>query len=229
MIAAMFLAHLVGDFVLQWDRLARWKGRAWQGVVAHGAIVWLVTWAVSAVFDRGWWPWALFIGVTHTLIDMAPLTPAKRVPAFTRLVADQAVHSFVIVAALAASGYLPASDISAGLAGVAHDQRLQVVLLGYTFLTMPAWILVEFGVYGLVAGTAPDMARAPNKYVGSLERALITTCVLTGQFLLVPLVAAPRLVLEGAQVLGSQRTTVYLSEWLASVTLAVAVGLWLRQ
>jgi hypothetical protein len=88
---------------------------------------------------------------------------------------------------------------------------------------------VEFGVYGLVAGTAPDLARAPNKYVGSLERALITTCVLTGQFLLVPLVAAPRMVFEGAQVLGSQRTTVYLSEWLASVTLAVAVGLWLRQ
>lgn len=229
MIAAMFFAHLVGDFVLQWDRLARWKGRAWQGVVAHGTVVWLVAWAVSAVFDPDWWPWALFIGVTHTLIDLAPLTVAKRVPAFTRLVVDQVAHSLVIVVALAASGYLVAGEVASGLAAVLHDGRLQAVLLGYTFLTMPAWILVEFGVYGLVAGTAPDLARAPNKYVGSLERALITTCVLTGQFLLVPLVAAPRMVFEGAQVLGSQRTTVYLSEWLASVTLAVAVGLWLRQ
>lgn len=228
MIAAMFLAHLVGDFVLQWDALARWKSRAWRGVAAHGVLVWLVTWAIAALFDPGWWPWALLIGVTHTLIDMAPLWLAGRVPAFTRLVADQAAHSLVILVALAASGYLPASDITYRLASVARDQRLQVVLLGYTFLTMPAWILVEFGVYGLVAGTAPDLAHAPNKYVGSLERTLITTCVLTGQFLLVPLVAAPRLVFEGAQVLGSQRTTVYLSEWLASTALAVAVGLWLR-
>jgi hypothetical protein len=27
MVATMFLAHLVGDYVLQWDGLAQWKSR----------------------------------------------------------------------------------------------------------------------------------------------------------------------------------------------------------
>jgi hypothetical protein len=39
MIVALFLAHLVGDYVLQWDKLANWKSRALPGVLAHGLIV----------------------------------------------------------------------------------------------------------------------------------------------------------------------------------------------
>jgi hypothetical protein len=27
MVIGMFLAHLVGDYILQWDGLARWKSR----------------------------------------------------------------------------------------------------------------------------------------------------------------------------------------------------------
>ncbi len=229
MIAAMFLAHLIGDYVLQWDRLARWKSREWQGVVAHGTIVWLVTWAISAVFDPGWWPWALFLGVTHTLLDLAPLWLGKRVAPLPRLIADQAAHLSLIVIALAASGYLPTEAAVAAAQGLLHDNRALALALGYTFITMPAWILVEFGAYGLVAGTPPDLGQATNKWIGILERALITTCVMLGQFVLVPLVAAPRLVFEGRQVLNSHRVNVYVAEWLASVAVAVAVGLWLRR
>ncbi len=52
--------------------------------------------------------------------------------------------------------------------------------------------------------------------------------MLLGQFALVPLVALPRLVFEGPQVMGTQRVTLYVAEWLASVAVAVAVGLGLR-
>jgi hypothetical protein len=62
-----------------------------------------------------------------------------------------------------------------------------------------------------------------------LERGLIVTFVLLGQFLVVPLVLAPRLALDGpGDRLGAERIG-YLGELLASVCLAVAVGLFLRQ
>jgi len=64
--------------------------------------------------------------------------------------------------------------------------------------------------------------------VGILERGLITTLVLLGQFVLVPLVALPRLLVEGPRVVNSQRKIVYAAEWLASIALAVVVGLGLR-
>ncbi len=122
-------------------------------------------------------------------------------------------------------------DIALGadlLAALQHDHRL-TLLLGYVFLAMPAWILVEFVVYGLVNGSAPDFAQAIQcKYVGTLERWLIITFVMLGQFPLVPLVALPRLFFEAPQVLGTQRTTLYVSELLASVGLAIAIGLALR-
>jgi len=102
--------------------------------------------------------------------------------------------------------------------------------LGYVFVAMPGWILVEFLVYGAINSSAPDFPTVKvYKYVGTLERWLITTLVLLGQFSLAPLVMVPRLALEGPQVFGTSRQMVYVAELLASVALALAVGLALRK
>ena len=58
MITAVLLAHLVGDYILQWNALAILKSKALKGVIAHGAIVWAVTWLMTALFNPAWWPWA---------------------------------------------------------------------------------------------------------------------------------------------------------------------------
>ena len=235
MAIAMYLAHLVGDYILQWDALARWKSRELKGVLAHGMIVLAVTWLFSLPFDAGWWPWALVIGLTHTAVDAATLWLGKRLPlqgngalALARYLIDQGVHFSIITLVLVWSGHLAMPSGTAGLMAELRHHRLLVLALGYTFVTLPAWILVQFTVYGLVDGSAPDFSRSANKYMGILERGLITTCVITGQFLLVPLVTLPRLLLEGPQVQGSNRATLYVTELLASVTLAVAIGLVLR-
>lgn len=47
MVIAMYLAHLVGDFILQWDNLAQWKSRELKGVLVHGLIIFLTTWFFS--------------------------------------------------------------------------------------------------------------------------------------------------------------------------------------
>ena len=235
MVIAMYLAHLVGDYVLQWDALARWKSREIKGVLAHGMIVLVVTWLLSLPFDAGWWPWALAIGLTHTAVDAATLWLGKRLPlqgngtlALARYLIDQVVHFGIITLVLVWSGHLTAPAGTAGLVAELRHHRLLVLALGYTFITLPSWILVQFAVYGLVNGSAPDFSRSASKYMGILERGLITTCVIAGQFLLVPLVTLPRLLLEGPQVRGGSHVTLYITELLASVALAVAIGLVLR-
>ena len=236
MVIAMYLAHLVGDYVLQWDALARWKSREIKGVLAHGMIVLVVTWLLSLPFDAGWWPWALAIALTHTAVDAATLWLGKRLPlqgngtlALARYLIDQVVHLGIITLVLVWSGHLTVPAGTADWVAELRHHRLLVLALGYTFITLPSWILVQFAVYGLVDGSAPDFSRSANKYMGILERGLITTCVMTGQFLLVPLVTLPRLLLEGPQVRGSSHATLYITELLASVALAVAIGLVLRQ
>jgi hypothetical protein len=231
MVTAVFLAHLVGDYILQWNALAILKSKALKGVVIHGAIVWLTTWLITAVFDPAWWPWALFIGVTHTLVDALPLWVGKYVTPLQRFVVDQVVHFGLMLLALGASGYLGEVRLADSLTAGLQDYRLLMFALGYAFITMPAWVLVEFLVYGAVRGPAPDFPPTTNKFVGILERSLITTFVVLGQFMLVPLVALPRLVFQGRHVAGTQpqRTMPYVAELLASVALAVAIGLWLRR
>jgi hypothetical protein len=236
MVVTIFLAHLVGDYVLQGDSLARWKSRELKGVLTHGLIVGAVTWLLSLLIDPGWWPWAIAIWLTHTAVDAVPLALNTKISfqgsgtaALARFLIDQTVHVVVILAALVGSGYLTVPSLAIDLLAALRDNRWLAITLGYAFITMPAWILVEFLVYGLVNGSAPDFAQATNKYVSILERGLITTFVMTGQFMLVPVVTLPRLVLEGPRVAGSRQATLYVAELLASVALAVAIGLALRR
>ncbi len=236
MVIAMFLAHLIGDYVLQWDRLAAWKSREVKGAALHGFVVLAVTWLFSWLIDPGWWPYALFIGLTHVAVDSLQPWLGRRVPlsgpglfGLGRLLIDQAIHLTVILLALAWSGYVTLSTLTADMLTALQSDQLMVYVLGYVFLAMPAWILVEFTVYGLVNGSAPDFALAvQSKYVGTLERWLIITCVVLGQFGLIPLVALPRLVFESQQVIKTRRTTLYVAEFLASVGLAMGAGLLLR-
>lgn len=237
MIIAMVLAHLVGDYVLQWDKLAAWKGREVTGAVAHGLIVMAVTVLFAVIVDPAFWPYAVFIGVAHIGVDALQPWLGRRVPlngpglfGLTRLVIDQAVHFSLITLALVWGGYVTWPTLTADVLAALQGNRLLALTLGYVFLAMPAWIVVEFVVYGFVNGSAPDFAQAVQvKYVGTLERWLIITFVMLGQYALVPLVALPRLVFDGPQVMATRRSNLYVAELLASVGLAVGIGLMLSR
>jgi len=227
----MLLAHILADYVLQGDGLARWKSERLSGVVVHGGIVLAVTWLLSLPYTGGWWPYALLIGLTHTLID-ALRARVGRVSGRTALglfLLDQALHLAIILAALSLSGYLALGQIVEAVVRWAQDVRLVTFLIGYTFITMPAWIIIRFLVRGLVVSTETEALLSTNKYVGILERGLITTLVIVGQFPLIPLVAVPRLVFDGPRVRKSGMASGYVAELLTSAALAIAVGLALRQ
>jgi hypothetical protein len=225
MLSAMILAHLIGDYLLQTDAIARWKSRELRGVLAHGAIVSAITLLAALLVDHAWWPWALLIGASHTLIDAIRLRLGMSFNACGLFVLDQAAHAATIVLALAASGHLPLLTATLAPWG---DERIRWAAAAYIFVTLPAWVVVEFAA-GLARGGAPDWAQASNKYISSIERALIATLVLLGQYVLIPLVAAPRLLLEGAQELHTPRAPVYVARWLTSLALALAAGISLQQ
>jgi len=144
----------------------------------------------------------------------------------TRLLIDQTLHLGVIAGVAIASGYTTPQELPGAIAVEVQMHRPWAIALGYVLISMPAWIFIEFIFYGLINGSAPDFSRVGKyKYVGSLERGLIATFVATGQFMLVPVVALPRLVLESPQYFGNNRATLYLAEWLGSLAVAVLIGL----
>ncbi len=205
----MLLAHLVGDYLLQWDRLARWKARALPGVLAHGAIVISVNCLLAALIAPSWWPWAAAIGIVHVAIDGSKLRLQRYYPPLHLYVADQAAHLAAIGLALIASGALRPLP--------ADTEYWLTLAVGYAFVTLPVWVLAEYLTYHLVYNSAPEFAYRSHKYVGSIERTLVMTCVITGLIGLVPVVALPRLVTGPPSKL-------YRVEWLLGVGIALLTG-----
>jgi len=234
MVYLMFLAHLLGDYVFQTDGIARWKARSLAGVLAHGGIVTLATLVCAALVSPAWWPYALMIGVTHTAIDFVRARFLRMSNPTWELIwylLDQLAHLAVIIAVIKWSN-APSPLELVGVARMLADPRVLAFALGYTLLLDPAWVFLRFTVRGVWGPDAAPYLGQGAKYGPMVERVLIASCVLTGQFHLVPLVLLPRrlvpLRVEGKGVGLLVRPTGHWAETAMSVLLAMAVGLTLR-
>jgi len=230
MIVAMFLAHLVGDYILQWDALALAKSREFKGVFLHCLIISITTFAFTLPFSETiWWNGILFISLTHFFIDVVQLYYKPNIAPLFRFTLDQILHFAAILVALWWGGFWQPVWLMGWVTAVSQNQSLLYKLLGYAFITMPAWVLIKFLAYGLIQGDAPNFPEGTNKYIGIIERILIATFVSLGQFILIPIITLPRLALEWPKFAGEERNNIYIVELLASIALATIVGLVISQ
>jgi hypothetical protein len=234
MIYMMLVAHLLGDYLFQWDVIARWKARSPIGVLAHGGIVTLTTLVCAGLVNFSWWPYALLIGLTHTIIDLVRARFLRTTnPAWelTWYLLDQLAHLSVIVLVVTWSESSVGSGM-VGVAGLLTDPRILFYVVGYLLLLNPAWVFIRFAVRGVWGTDAAPYLGQGEKYEPMVERVLMATCVLAGCFYLAPLVLLPRrlvpLRVEGMGVGVLVRPTSHWAEALMSALLALAVGLAFR-
>jgi hypothetical protein len=234
MLSVMLVAHLLGDYLFQPNALACWKARSLMGVWTHGIIVTLTTVACAMLVDVTWWPYALAIGVVHTLLDVVRarlVHPKNAGEELAWYLLDQALHLCVISIVVASSGTLARRDLS-DFARWLTDPRLLAHIIGYLLLLNPAWVLLRFTVRGVWGPDAAPHLGAGEKYAPMVERVLIASCVLLGQAHLAPLILLPRrlapLRVQGMGVGVLVRSTTHWAETAMSVGLALIVGLILR-
>lgn len=102
----LLLAHVVGDFVLQTDRVFSYKLARRRGVLLHVGICALAMVAVLLPFLGQWRPWVLIIVLTawHLLLDWLKGELRRRSGSETlwMFLGDQALHVVGIVAAVVA-------------------------------------------------------------------------------------------------------------------------------
>jgi hypothetical protein len=235
MVYALLLAHLLGDYVFQFDAIARWKNRSVIGVLVHGGIVTLCTLVCVALFDAAWWPYAILIGAIHTVIDLvrSHLMPRGLTTGWDLVLylADQTLHLLTIVGVLWGSGQVSLRMV-AEFGRQLRDPRWMASVTAYCLLTWPSWVLVRFVVRGFWGpDAAPPLPQRGDRYGPMLERVLIATAVLIGQPMLVPLVLIPRPLttwLSDADGVLTVKPQEHWAEVLLSILLAVDVGFVLR-
>jgi len=230
----MLLAHLLGDYLFQWEFIVRWKTRSLMGVVAHGVIVTLTTLACTMMVVPTRWPYALLIGASHTALDVVRARLIRAVHPTRELawyLLDQATHIAVIALIVAWQGNPQWTDL-AGEAGRLAATRVLTYAAGYLLLASPAWVFLRFTVRGLWGSDAAPNLGQGEKYGPMVERLLIATLILVGQYHLAPLVLLPRRLapvrVQGQGVGVLLRPTGHWAETALSTLLAVGVGLALR-
>ncbi|MEN6572087.1 MAG: DUF3307 domain-containing protein [Anaerolineaceae bacterium] len=190
----LLLAHLLGDFVLQF-RWIRLQKKRWPVRLLHSAILA----ALSYVLIGAWnlWLVAVITGVTHFLIDWGKISLKTR-KVWIQLV-DQALHAVVIIGV---SGYV----VTFGTALPAWFTWQPVFAWQVVVIATAVILLVPCGgslIGGLMAPyqaqldrnyarqikQVPSEGKKPikgledgGKVIGYLERLLILVFVLAGQY-----------------------------------------------
>lgn len=169
--AALLLAHVVADFLLQTSGMIATKRRP-ATLLLHGVIVLVTAQAALGRVDA-WEPLAL--AAAHIAIDIVKtFALPERLWSF---MADQAAHLATLIAVAALAPGLYASGLWAGAAWLPGTMALLAGLI----LAAPAGGYAVAMLVRPLAEAAPEGLPDGGRLIGLLERGLIFVLIMVGQ------------------------------------------------
>ncbi|MDN3670643.1 DUF3307 domain-containing protein [Echinicola jeungdonensis] len=196
LLTLQLIAHLMADFFFQTDRLAKEKnqlGFQCPFLKWHALIVFLLSWILS--FQLTFAGGALIIAITHFLMDgfKKYLNQSKLFGKYAFFI-DQGFHFLVIILVVFFFGrYFEIQSIL--------PLRLPIkgllIILAFLICLKPANIFIK-EVFRAFEIPVPDNDDLPNagKLIGVLERVLVLTFILLGQFQAVGFLIAAKSILR---------------------------------
>lgn len=237
---ALAVAQILSDFPLQTGRMVKEKEEGargttrqdvWRygGYIKHGSV--LLGISILAVYP--WWSPRVFLAVlivtlAHVLLDYAKCRYVRHTTV-SMLLGDQTLHLLVILVVLTALGL--------GELGSARD-LVQSIWASYRdpTLIVSSGYLISIWVGGIVVRVFLDSMGSPGQIdeglqnagrrIGQLERFLVTTLTVLDQYSAIAFVFAAKSIARFKKIEESPTfAEYYLAGTLASVSLAVLVGL----
>lgn len=221
----LFLAHLIGDFVLQPNKwvLHKEKNKAASKYLYFHVLIHLVA-TMLLLWDLSYWKIALIIVVSHYLIDLIklytnPLFENKAIPFFI----DQVLHVIVLYCC----AYF--DNLWMHTLGVFSllDWNLITALV---FVSFPAAIIMGKLLEPMSKQLEMDHKSLPNagKYIGIIERLFVLAFIILDQWSAIGLLIAAKSVFRfnDLKESNSRKLTEYiLIGTLISFGIAIATGI----
>lgn len=176
----LLLAHLLGDFIWQPNSWVMHKEAnkhksiyLYLHILLHGFLAVIVVGEISFI------PYAVFIAVTHGIIDLIKLSFQKNKTKRTWFVIDQIAHLLILIGVV----LFYQND---NLSFLWFDNRFWILITGIILVTKPTSIFIKT----IISIWSPEsqnshqdnsLANAGN-YIGILERLFIVCFILTGHF-----------------------------------------------
>ena len=239
---ALLLAHLLGDFPLQWPWIAKNKCRHAWPLACHGLIHFVLAWACVLVFaDHSFFSFRnqlIVIGyvICHLAIDKLKCT----LVAYPRVrnhwlgfLADQLLHALT-----AAGGALLLCRT--GLAVLSGAVRISAAVKDHVLETAIVYLAVIFGggylIRSVTSRLSDDIASEPagqmanaGMYVGWIERFLVITAIVMQSPTLIGLILTGKSIARFPEFEEPRFAEYFLIGTLLSLSLSVLGGLLLHQ
>ena len=212
--AALLLAHVLADFVLQTNAMVADKRRP-ATLLAHGAVVLVTAGAATGTVS----PWLLALTAAHLAIDAVKTLSGRR--GIWPFVLDQAAHLATLLVLAVWQPGLFAQGVWAGLP----------LVPGWMALAAGAVLATRAGGFAVGLLMEPWTAAAPpglpggGRTIGNLERGLIFLLILTGQAQSIGFLIAAKSVLRFGSISNEKEVSEYvIIGTLASFTWAIAAA-----
>jgi uncharacterized protein DUF3307 len=236
---ALYLAHLLTDFVFQTARLVSQKHRGeWRGYLTHGATHYIAVLAIVAIADPHQFLTLYFqaiafsLSVVHLVVDWAKisLTKSRRMPNNAlAFVLDQTVHLATVIGAALLLVHPPLQTFDFYLMRI---RLLQETIL----LALVVYILVIFGggylirvLIGPLSKAAPGQETKEHEelinaglYIGWLERFLVLTALFLQSPATVGFILAAKSIARYPELKSVRFAEYFLIGTLLSVSIAIA-------
>lgn len=223
----MLLSHMITDFIIQrssWVEERNTRHFLSPKLYLHTSSTALLAWLLT-----GWqyWPVAIIIFVTHTLIDGWKSYQPKTVRYF---LIDQVMHLLVILGCWYFI-FLRWHDVVTAWTRINSGLQFWKNLTAFVFLTFPAGILIGQLTRQWrekIESTTKEAEGLANagKWIGIAERIVILIFVLLNQFSAIGLLVAAKGIIRFNEKDRQEAKTEYLViGTLLSISLSIVVGL----
>lgn len=176
----LFLAHFLGDFLLQpgsWVKAKETKKLgAWQlylHSLVHGLLVLLFMW------DWHFWKWALLISIIHLLIDAGKILLYKQINYRPLFFIDQLFHiaSIYFVWLWYTGENFPFY--------IFNNEKYLLLIASFIFLTTPVSIAIKIFISKWTPQTEvndSESLQSAGKYIGILERLFVFLFIILNEW-----------------------------------------------
>jgi len=224
----LYLAHLIGDFILQFEELYRLKVRSLWGHLFHVLIHALVS--LLLVFPFLTNPrltlFVLAVSTVHYFQDIVKYTLQQKMPhwRFVLFVSDQIVHLLVVASVLLFPWNTAIPETPSGAAAFYYNNEWTLYAIAFVLSTFGGGYLLHSFRTNYMSGTRPDhfISRFEMSH-GLAERTLVTAFFMLGTWPWMLAAAAAAAAMRLPFPLLRNRT-----DFLMSFLYAAAVGLAFR-
>ncbi|HZY80252.1 MAG TPA: DUF3307 domain-containing protein [Cyclobacteriaceae bacterium] len=221
----LLIVHMLGDFVLfRSDRLKEKGKNLWRSnqLLIHTAIHFILAWI--ALWNIYYWPYALAIGLSHYVGDLAYGTMSHRRPQIW-FVADQVFHVLIIVVVASLITGITLVD------GVMSLNVSWVMIAGFVAVSFPAARCISIFLSQWPPARSSEKLKgmvSAGLWIGILERALIYIFIIAGHWEGIGFLLAAKSIFRFGDLTSSK--DIYLTEYimvgtLLSFSIAVITGL----